>query len=119
MALTTGVLGGFTTYSTFSYESVRLLQEKAWLLAFANIGATTVTCLLASFLGILVGRLIVSGSLFARSPEMERSCRHRPTLASRAGPNVPSPGVCIRETSKYQSEKSERDRRDCAGPPHV
>jgi CrcB protein len=59
MALTVGVMGGFTTYSTFSYETVRLLEEEAWLLAFANIGATTVACLLACYLGIVGARLIV------------------------------------------------------------
>ena len=59
MALTVGVMGGFTTYSTFSYETVRLLEEEAWLLAFANIGATTVACILACYLGIVAARLIV------------------------------------------------------------
>jgi CrcB protein len=59
MALTVGVMGGFTTYSTFSYETVRLLEEEAWLLAFANIGATTVGCLLACYFGIVAARLIV------------------------------------------------------------
>jgi CrcB protein len=61
LALTTGVLGGFTTYSAFSYETVRLLQEEAWWLAFANIGGTLVTCLLACFLGIVAARSIVGG----------------------------------------------------------
>ena len=59
MALTIGVMGGFTTYSTFSYETVRLLEEEAWLLAFANIGATTVGCLLVCYLGTVAARLIV------------------------------------------------------------
>ncbi|HEX6812479.1 MAG TPA: fluoride efflux transporter CrcB [Planctomycetota bacterium] len=61
MALTTGVMGGFTTYSAFSYETVRMMDEDAWLLAFLNIGATTVTCLLACYMGIVAARMIVGG----------------------------------------------------------
>jgi CrcB protein len=51
LALTTGLLGGFTTYSTFSYETMSLLQEGAWAGALLNILATLVGCLAASFLG--------------------------------------------------------------------
>ena len=51
LTLTTGFLGGFTTYSTFNYETVRLLQERAWLLAALNIGGTLVGCLLVGWLG--------------------------------------------------------------------
>jgi len=56
LALTTGVMGGFTTYSTFSYETLRLLQEGAWLYATLNILATFAGCLAASVLGYLLGR---------------------------------------------------------------
>ena len=58
VALTVGVMGGFTTYSTFSYETVRLLEQEAWLPVFANIGATTVGCLLACYVGMVAARLI-------------------------------------------------------------
>jgi CrcB protein len=61
LALTTGVLGGFTTFSAFSYETVRLLQEEAWLLAFANVSANVAACLLACFLGIVAARAILGG----------------------------------------------------------
>jgi fluoride exporter len=57
--LTTGVMGGFTTYSTFSYETVKLLQENAYALAFANVGLTVATCLAACFLGIVAAKTIV------------------------------------------------------------
>ena len=33
LALTTGVMGGFTTYSTFNYETMRYVQDGAWGLA--------------------------------------------------------------------------------------
>ncbi|HEU5077325.1 MAG TPA: fluoride efflux transporter CrcB [Polyangiaceae bacterium] len=51
LALTTGVLGGFTTYSTFSYETFRYLQEGAWWTALVNVMVTLLGCLLATFLG--------------------------------------------------------------------
>lgn len=57
--LTTGVMGGFTTYSTFSYETVCLLQENAYALALANIGVTVATCLAACFLGFVAAKTIV------------------------------------------------------------
>jgi len=51
LALTTGVMGGFTTYSTFSYETMRYVQDGAWTVAIANVLITVVTCLAASLLG--------------------------------------------------------------------
>lgn len=51
IALTTGVMGGFTTYSTFSYETMRYMQDGAWLTALANISITLIACLAASLLG--------------------------------------------------------------------
>jgi fluoride exporter len=59
LTLTTGVLGGFTTYSTFNYETLQLLQEGAWLLGLANLGITIGACLGAGVLGLLVARLLV------------------------------------------------------------
>ena len=56
--LTTGVMGGFTTYSTFNYETVRLLQDGALGLGALNILATVVVCLLAGGLGVLICRAI-------------------------------------------------------------
>lgn len=58
VVLATGVLGGFTTYSAFNYETLRFLQEDAWLLAFVNLGAMLAACLLAGWLGFVAGRLL-------------------------------------------------------------
>lgn len=58
LALATGVLGGFTTYSTFNYETIRLFQEEAWLAGLAYLGATVIGCLVAGLLGILSGRFL-------------------------------------------------------------
>lgn len=59
VAAATGLLGGFTTYSTFSYETMRLLQEGAWGLASFNVAVTVVACLAACYLGLLLARSLV------------------------------------------------------------
>jgi len=51
IALTTGVMGGFTTYSTFSYETMRYLQDGAWATAITNVTVTLVVYLVACLLG--------------------------------------------------------------------
>lgn len=56
LGLTTGVMGGFTTYSTFNYETTELLREGATTLALANLAATLVVCLVAGFLGLALGK---------------------------------------------------------------
>ena len=57
--LTVGVMGGLTTYSTFSYETVRLVESAAWHQAWINVVLTPAACLTACVLGIAVGRMIV------------------------------------------------------------
>jgi fluoride exporter len=56
VALATGFIGGLTTYSAFNYETLKLVGSKAYGAAFANLAATTVLCVLAGFLGVLVAR---------------------------------------------------------------
>jgi CrcB protein len=58
--LSTGVMGGLTTYSAFSYESVRLLETGAWTSAGLNIVLTTAACLLLCFLGLTSARLLLA-----------------------------------------------------------
>jgi CrcB protein len=58
LALTTGLMGGFTTYSTFNYETLQYFQQNDWLLGFANLAATVVICLAAGGLGVVAGRLL-------------------------------------------------------------
>lgn len=59
IALTTGVMGGFTTYSTFNYETTELLREGATGLAIANVAGTIAVCLVFGFLGLAAGRLLL------------------------------------------------------------
>ena len=51
LALTVGVMGGFTTYSTFSYETMKYLQDGAWGIAVGNVLVTVVACLVGCGLG--------------------------------------------------------------------
>jgi CrcB protein len=58
-ALGAGVLGGFTTYSTFSYETFVSLQHGDYGVVLGNIAATVVGCLVATALGWSAGRWMV------------------------------------------------------------
>ncbi|MGO8969346.1 MAG: fluoride efflux transporter CrcB [Myxococcaceae bacterium] len=58
--LTTGIIGGFTTYSTFNYETLMLLQQRLWLTAGLNLVGTALGCLIAGLLGLAVARLLVA-----------------------------------------------------------
>src|SRR5688500_8951245 len=54
--LSVGVMGGLTTYSAFSYETVRLMQAGAWTRAWVNLAVTTVLCLAVCILGMAAAR---------------------------------------------------------------
>jgi len=56
--LTIGFCGGFTTMSTFSYETMALLRDGEVALGIGNIGATVGTCLTGAWLGQVVGRIL-------------------------------------------------------------
>lgn len=58
LAVTVGFLGAFTTFSTYSLESVRLLQEGAFQLALGNIVGQIVICLGLTWLGIQLARAL-------------------------------------------------------------
>ena len=55
--LLAGLLGGFTTFSAFSYENLVLLQNSKALLALVNIAAQVLLGLLAAWGGYQLGRV--------------------------------------------------------------
>lgn len=61
LTLTVGVMGGFTTYSTFNYETLQSLERGDWLLGGANLAMTVVGCLVAGLLGAALGRGLTGG----------------------------------------------------------
>lgn len=52
--LTTGFMGGFTTYSSFNHETLTLFQRGAWGIAAINVLVTLCTCAAAGILGLFV-----------------------------------------------------------------
>jgi CrcB protein len=58
LLLVTGLLGGFTTFSSFSYESYMLLLSGSWFAAGVNILASIGLGLVGVFLGVGMARLI-------------------------------------------------------------
>lgn len=58
LAITVGLLGAFTTFSTYSLESIRLIQSGAIGMAMANIIGQVVVCLLLTWLGVQLARTL-------------------------------------------------------------
>jgi len=53
----TGFLGAYTTFSTFSYDTVVLMERGDMLLAFVNAGASLAGSVLGAYAGIVLARL--------------------------------------------------------------
>lgn len=58
--LTTGLCGGYTTFSTFSYETVALMQDGDWRRAGLYVGLSVVGSLLGVMLGIAGAQQVLS-----------------------------------------------------------
>lgn len=57
--LTTGVLGGFTTYSAFNYEILSDFQNGAWGLGLWNATVMLLACLLSGVLGLWFSKWVI------------------------------------------------------------
>ncbi len=56
--LTTGIMGGFTTYSSFNYETLHFVEEGALGYAAGYVTLTVVGCFVAGLLGLASARLL-------------------------------------------------------------
>lgn len=59
LLLVTGLLGGFTTFSTFGYESFSLITAGNWISAASYVGASMLVGIGAVFLGAGLVRLLM------------------------------------------------------------
>lgn len=59
----TGILGGFTTFSTFGLETVQLLERGALSMAGVNVTASLVVCLA----GVIAGRALMRAAFMAQA----------------------------------------------------
>lgn len=58
LILGTGLIGGYTTFSTASFESVRLIQQRRYLPALANTLGTLTLAIAAALAGAALGTLL-------------------------------------------------------------
>lgn len=58
LTLTTGFMGGLTTYSSFNLETTQFFQSRAWYAGFVNFGVTVGACFVAGLLGLALARRV-------------------------------------------------------------
>jgi CrcB protein len=55
-AILIGLLGAFTTFSTFSMETLNLLEQADYMKAGMNVVVSVVACMMAVWMGVVIGR---------------------------------------------------------------
>lgn len=60
ITLTTGLLGGFTTYSSFNFETLEYFRQGAWYLGALNLAGNLLGCLIAGILGLVSGHWLLA-----------------------------------------------------------
>jgi fluoride exporter len=58
--LTVGFCGGYTTFSTFSYETAALMEDGEWTRAASYVALSVGVSLLATFLGFFTARELIA-----------------------------------------------------------
>lgn len=58
LMIVTGILGGFTTYSAFNEETLRMMRSGNWSVAATYVAATVLGCFVAGALGFAAARMI-------------------------------------------------------------
>jgi CrcB protein len=53
-----GVMGGYTTFSSFSLQTLTLLQDGEWLYAAANVLFSVILCMVGVWLGYVAGEAL-------------------------------------------------------------
>ena len=54
-----GLLGGFTTFSAFSLETLGLIEAGFWYKALINVAVSVLCCVFAAYLGTIAGTLMM------------------------------------------------------------
>ncbi len=54
-----GFLGSFTTFSTFSHDTMIMFQEQEYIKAFLNIALNVILCVIATIVGAILFRYII------------------------------------------------------------
>ncbi|MGH1542075.1 MAG: fluoride efflux transporter CrcB [Arenicella sp.] len=55
-AVLVGLLGGFTTFSSFSLEALQLIEQQAWLKALFYMSSSVIACVFMCFLGLFLAK---------------------------------------------------------------